>query len=143
MNNNLDELMEKVKFNIELTYKRLKTELFENSGKILGHRWEDLTIKYQDRKRKKYGFVYPIGIRTGKLSDGAVEKMLVVDVFYNEFEDKIDFSMDVDTDRIGLDYADAFNDTKNRNFVTITPDEKKIFYNVVANTIQDYFGTTQ
>jgi hypothetical protein len=139
MNNNIDELMEKIKSNITDSYKRLKRELFENSGKILGHNWVDLTPKYKDDKRKKYGFTYPVGIATGALLEGVMEKMLVVDVFYNEFEDKIDFNFDVDTDRIGLDYADKFNEFKNRNFVKFTDDEQKIFYNIVANTIQDYF----
>lgn len=136
--NDIDDLMEKIKSNITDSYKRLKRELFENSGKILGHHWEDLTPKYKEDKRRKYGFSYPVGIRTGELLKGVMEKSLVLDIFYDEFNDEMRFKIDVDTDRIDLDYADAFNSFKDRNYVTFTDAELEIFSNIVSNTIRDF-----
>lgn len=138
--NDIDELMEKIKFNITDSYKFLKRELFESSGKTFERNWVDLTPKYKDDKRRKYGFVYPIGTATGALLEGVLNKALVVDVEYNEFEDKIDFNLDMDTDRIGLDYADAFNAFKDRNYVKFSDTEKEVIYNVIAETIRNYFG---
>lgn len=138
--NDIDDLMEKIKSNITDSYKRLKRELFENSGQILGHKWVDLTTRYKEDKRKKYGFSYPIGIRTGDLLEGVMEKAFTLEIFYDEFNDEMSFKMDVDTDRIDLDYADAFNSFKNRNYVTFTDDELKIFSNIVSNTVQEFLS---
>src|SRR5271165_3128561 len=127
--NGTEELAEKLQEQILKKAKELKTKLFEASGKILERNWEDLTPKYKKYKTKKLGFPYPINIFTGDLLRNLLENALIIDVSYDSHLDKMNFKINIDSDKIGLKYADPVNNK--REYISFSSEEKKIITELV------------
>lgn len=139
--NEIDELTSTIKSQIIKTYIELKTRLFRSSGKVFDRDWEDLTPKYKNYKTKKLGSAYPINIFTGDLFNNVLDKALSVEAYYDQHSDKMNFKIDVDTNRIQLEYADAVNEK--REYISFSPEEKKILTEVAIQTIQSFYERMQ
>lgn len=139
--NGTTELAEQIQEQILKQTKELKTQLFEASGKILGRNWEDLTPKYKKYKTKKLGFPYPINIFTGNLLRSLLENALVVNVTYDDHLDKMNFKINIDSDKIGLKYADPVNNK--REYISFSAEEKKIITEFIVQIIKEYFKEGQ
>lgn len=138
---NIEKLSEEIKNKIISEYKELKTKLFESNGKIFGRDWEDLTPKYKKWKIQKKGSAYPINILTGDLLKSVLDNALVIDIFYDTHLDKLNYKINIDSDKIGLSYADDVN--KKREYILFSPEEKEIIIELVIQTIKNYFEEMQ
>ena len=139
--NGTDELAEKIQEEILKTARELKTKLFESSGKILERNWDDLTPKYKKYKTKKLGTPYPINIFTGDLLRKTLENAIIVNVTYDDHLDKMNFKINIDSDKIGLKYADPVNNK--REYISFSSEEKQIITELIVETIKEYFKGVQ
>ncbi len=136
--NDIDNLEEQIKNKIIETYQLNKKELFDSNGEIFGRHWDDLTPKYKKWKAKQKGSAYPINIFTGELLKELLDNALEIDFSYDDDSDKMNFKINVNSDKIGLKYADYVNNK--REYISFSDDEKKIIINVINTTIKEFFG---
>lgn len=132
----LNELEEYIKAQLEKKLRELKTELFESSGQILGRSWDDLTPAYKKYKQKTLGHAYPINIFSGYLLQNLIDNAITIDTSYDENSDKITFKINLDTDKIGLDYAEAVNEK--REYISLSFEEKQLLNELVIEIIEGY-----
>ncbi len=115
-----------------------KTKLFMSNGKAFGRQWDDLTPKYKKWKKSKLGSAYPINIFTGNLLNYMLDKAIDVNVYYDAHLDKMNFKINIDSDRIGLEYADIVNEK--REYIKFSDEEKKIITESAFNVLKENFG---
>lgn len=132
----IHDIEEKITSEIYKKIRELKTELFESSGTTLGRNWDDLTPKYKKWKQKIRGSAYPINIFTGYLLQSLIDNAIKVNASYDENLDNLSFKIDLDTDRIGLDYANYVNDK--REYISLSEQEKKFLDDLVVGIVEDY-----
>lgn len=135
--NDLSELGKQITEVIYKTIRELKTELFESSGTTLDRNWDDLTPRYKKFKQKIRGSAYPINIFTGYLLRGLIDNAITVNISYDESLDNLSFNVNLNTDKIGLKYAEYVNDK--REYISLSEDEKKIINELVAAIVESYF----
>jgi ribosomal protein L29 len=133
---NLSELEQKIEADIYKKLRELKTELFESSGQSLGRNWDDLTPKYKKFKQKAIGHAYPINIFSGYLLQSLIDSGITIDTNYDEDSDNLSFKINLDTDKIGLDYAEAVNEK--REYISLSEEEKSIIHDLVISIVEEY-----
>jgi len=137
----MNDLGKQIELEITKTLRELKTDLFDSSGQTLGRNWEDLTPKYKKWKKKLLGYAYPINILTGYLLQSLVDNAIKVNVNYDESSDTLSFNINLDTDRIGLEYAEYVNDK--REYISLSDEEKKFINELVIDIVQSHFEGMQ
>lgn len=135
---NIEDSVAQIKNKIIQSFQDTKTKLFRSSGKIYGYSWDDLTPKYKKWKKQKLGTAYPINIFTGDLLNDLLDKAIEVEVSYDSETDNANFKITVNSDKIGLDYADAVNEK--REYISFSDEEKLIITAAVNETVRELFG---
>ena len=132
----LSELQQKIEADLYKKLRELKTELFDSSGQSLGRSWEDLTPKYKKFKQRAIGHAYPINIFSGYLLQSLIDNGISIDTNYDEDSDNLSFKIKIDTDKIGLDYAEAVNEK--REYISLSEEEKSIIDDLVVSIVEEY-----
>ncbi len=132
----LAELEKHIESQLLKKLRELKTELFESSGQDLGRSWDDLTPGYAKWKQKEIGHAYPINIFSGYLLQNLIDNAINIETSYDENNDIITFKITTDTDKIGLDYAEAVN--KKREYISLSFEEKQFLNELVIEIVENY-----
>jgi len=135
--NDLLSLQKEIESEIYKKIRELKTELFENSGTTLDRNWHELSPKYKKFKQKIRGSAYPINIFSGYLLQGLIDDAISIKISHDEELDIMSFSVNLNTDKIGLKYAEFVNDQ--REYISLSDEEKQIINELVIEIVESYF----